>query len=120
MNIMSGSNMQTALLLIALCAGYLVLSVANKEKQNIRSTGYAIGIGVIVLSILLIISSMLINMRILGEMNMMGPRGRVPMHQMMMDKGQLKGKFTPMAPAKEQPATKKTQESCPRAATSGQ
>ncbi len=116
MNIMTGSNMQTALLLIALCSGYLVLSVANKEKQNIRSTGYAIGIGVIVLSILLIISSMLINMRILGEMNMMGPRSRTPMHQMMMNKS--RGPM--MAPTKEQPAPKKTQESCPKAATSGQ
>ena len=127
MNIMSQSNMQTALLLIALCAGYLVVSIASKEKQNIRSTGYAIGIGVIALSILLIISSLLINLRILGEANMMDPRSRMPMRHMMMEKRQLKGKFSPegrsdsmmMVPTKQQPTTQKTKESCPSKDMSG-
>lgn len=45
--------------LIALALGYIVCSLASKEKGTLKTTGYIIGISIIVISSLLLVSKIL-------------------------------------------------------------
>lgn len=97
--LIGGSIITDAILLVALALGYIVCYFANQEEKNLKLGGVIIGLFIIVLSLVLLISSFIIKVKMVVDFNNM-----MPDKQMMMHKGmQHSGTDMPMPPPPPSP-----------------
>jgi len=92
---MLSAGLSGAVLLMALATGYLVCSIAKKELGIIKTVGYIIGIGIIMVAGLSILNGLLIRTRFHKKCSGMESTG------MMQGQGGIMMKDVPMPAPKK-------------------